>query len=106
VKAAAGAILNSTLRRNLRALALALLLQLASASLPLAAQAIQEPPQQPTSQPEQQSEQTEEPASTATPQAQQPGVDESAATTPEDPFDYEASEQISEDLSVSFPVDI
>ncbi len=24
----------------------------------------------------------------------------------EDPFDYEASEQISEDLSVSFPVDI
>lgn len=26
--------------------------------------------------------------------------------TPTDPFDYESSEQISEDLSVSFPVDI
>jgi len=28
------------------------------------------------------------------------------ASTPENPFDYEASEQISEDLPVSFPVDI
>ena len=28
------------------------------------------------------------------------------ATTDESPFDYQASEQISEDLSVSFPVDI
>ena len=28
------------------------------------------------------------------------------ARADEDPFDYEASEQISEDLSVSFPVDI
>ena len=28
------------------------------------------------------------------------------ARSDDDPFDYEASEQISEDLSVSFPVDI
>ena len=35
--------------------------------------------------------------------------EEQAAEEPEpatDPFDYESSEQISEDLSVSFPVDI
>ncbi len=30
----------------------------------------------------------------------------SAGNTDDSPFDYEASEQISEDLSVSFPVDI
>ena len=29
-----------------------------------------------------------------------------ADAEPQDPFEYEASEQISEDLSVSFPVDI
>ncbi|MEH6587271.1 MAG: hypothetical protein V7720_11980 [Halioglobus sp.] len=44
---------------------------------------------------------------------EQPAVEEAetepepAATRPAtDPFDYESSEQISEDLSVSFPVDI
>lgn len=31
---------------------------------------------------------------------------EPAPASSEDPFDYEATEQISEDLSVSFPVDI
>lgn len=31
---------------------------------------------------------------------------EPAQASDEDPFDYEATEQISEDLSVSFPVDI
>ncbi len=40
----------------------------------------------------------------------QASAQEPAETEPErpagDPFDYEASEQISEDLSVSFPVDI
>ena len=55
--------------------------------------------------------QTEEPeASDASPSAEQPATADAneAATneTAEDPFDYEASEQISEDLSVSFPVDI
>jgi hypothetical protein len=34
-----------------------------------------------------------------------PGAPEPSADKPS-PFDYEASEQISEDLSVSFPVDI
>ena len=41
--------------------------------------------------------------------AEEQSQDEQAAETPEpapDPFDYESSEQISEDLSVSFPVDI
>ncbi len=33
-------------------------------------------------------------------------ADSEATAAAEDPFDYEASEQISEDLSVSFPVDI
>lgn len=40
---------------------------------------------------------------------EEPTQTEQAAETPEpatDPFDYESSEQISEDLSVSFPVDI
>lgn len=40
------------------------------------------------------------PAETAPKAAEQP------ARSPSDPFDYESSEQISEDLSVSFPVDI
>ena len=43
--------------------------------------------------------------------ARSAGDDESRSQTAptggrEDPFDYESSEQISEDLSVSFPVDI
>lgn len=37
---------------------------------------------------------------------QTPGRDEAAPAGDSDPFDYESSEQISEDLSVSFPVDI
>jgi hypothetical protein len=35
-----------------------------------------------------------------------PGNDRDRGRDETDPFDYEASEQISEDLSVSFPVDI
>lgn len=35
-----------------------------------------------------------------------PETAEQPARSPSDPFDYESSEQISEDLSVSFPVDI
>jgi hypothetical protein len=41
--------------------------------------------------------------------ADEPAEAEVTSTEPEtaqDPFDYRASEQISEDLSVSFPVDI
>ena len=37
---------------------------------------------------------------------QEPVQGPEAAAPGESPFDYEASEQISEDLSVSFPVDI
>ena len=47
-----------------------------------------------TEQPEAQAESQERPAATPPPRSE------------ESPFDYEASEQISEDLSVSFPVDI
>ncbi len=35
-----------------------------------------------------------------------PGPSAASRGADTDPFDYEASEQISEDLSVSFPVDI
>ena len=38
--------------------------------------------------------------------AQTSSRDETTSTGDSDPFDYESSEQISEDLSVSFPVDI
>ncbi len=39
-------------------------------------------------------------------EAQEANDGEAAQRRDESPFDYEASEQISEDLSVSFPVDI
>jgi hypothetical protein len=45
------------------------------------------------------------PAATA-PQAADSAGDTGGKQAGDDPFDYEASEQISEDLSVSFPVDI
>jgi len=60
--------------------------------------------------------QTETPAPSEQPPDSAPATEsddaetETGQTTPPDngdnPFDYEASEQISEDLSVSFPVDI
>ena len=65
-------------------------------ALPVASQTVE---QQPTPAPEDTAEESGEDT-----------IAESAAPAPaessEDPFDYEASEQISEDLSVSFPVDI
>ncbi len=45
-------------------------------------------------------------AGTETESGQTSGRDETAPAGDSDPFDYESSEQISEDLSVSFPVDI
>lgn len=49
----------------------------------------------------------EEPNQPADPPAADADGDSEPQRTREDsPFDYEASEQISEDLSVSFPVDI
>ncbi|MDJ0878199.1 MAG: hypothetical protein QNI86_06280 [Halieaceae bacterium] len=45
-------------------------------------------------------------AGASEPALDEPAVGEAALPESEDPFDYEASEQISEDLSVSFPVDI
>ena len=60
----------------------------------------------------------EEPGATESPPEQTPTESGAAPPTPEptpedaatgnetSPFDYRASEQISEDLSVSFPVDI
>ena len=46
---------------------------------------------------------TEQQAEDTTPAEE---AEESPPPEPEDPFDYEASEKISEDRSVSFPVDI
>ncbi len=65
-------------------------------ALPVAAQQ-QNPPEQPPGTEQDGETTTPEPAAAAT---------EPAPAENEDPFDYEASEQISEDLSVSFPVDI
>lgn len=55
----------------------------------------------------------QEPVEPAPPEQQEtPDAENTPATTSEEteaagsPFDYESSEQISEDLSVSFPVDI
>lgn len=50
----------------------------------------------------------EEPAEQASAEspAEESSTAEAAQTPRRDPFDYESSEQISEDLSVSFPVDI
>ncbi|RLQ22332.1 hypothetical protein DWB85_08620 [Seongchinamella sediminis] len=50
-----------------------------------------------------QPETEQEPLAEEESQAEQPAAEQQPAP---DPFDYESSEQISEDLSVSFPVDI
>ncbi|MBN7795623.1 hypothetical protein [Parahaliea mediterranea] len=47
-----------------------------------------------------------EPNQAAEQAAEEAETDEPRRTREDSPFDYEASEQISEDLSVSFPVDI
>lgn len=56
----------------------------------------------------QEAPEAQEPASQepADKQAAEEVPPEPAKSSDEDPFDYEATEQISEDLSVSFPVDI
>lgn len=46
------------------------------------------------------------PASNTQTEANTAGEEQPPAPADRDPFEYEASEQISEDLSVSFPVDI
>lgn len=59
--------------------------------------------------PAQQPLDTEEKSSTAadsTDASIEPGTDSPSDDDDNSPFDYESSEQISEDLSVSFPVDI
>ncbi len=82
--------------RGLSTLTVTLLLH----GLPVAAQ--QQTPPEPAPAGEQDSDASSiEPGTPATEPA--PAA---ASAENEDPFDYEASEQISEDLSVSFPVDI
>jgi hypothetical protein len=82
-----------------RALAIAIL-SLALGAAPLHAQQATDAPQQDAqeTQKSQESEATDKPA--ATPAARPP------AASNDSPFDYQSSEKISEDLSVSFPVDI
>ncbi len=90
-------------RRPARACSAAALVLLFS-SLPLAAQT---PAERPPEQVETPAEQDPSAADTPDlPSATTADTADAAPTEPEDPFDYEASEQISEDLSVSFPVDI
>ncbi len=48
----------------------------------------------------------EQDASEATKTETKTATEQAAPRPATDPFDYESSEQISEDLSVSFPVDI
>lgn len=79
---------NTGYRRLQRSLLLAVLL------LPLLTLRAQEDPNSPAPD-------SKEPAAASA----KPADPEAAAKDPS-PFDYEASEQISEDLSVSFPVDI
>lgn len=73
-----------------------LCLTLLLAALPLASPLAQDAPAQPPPAP---AEEAPDAADADTGPAAASGQDDSA-------FDYEASEQISEDLSVSFPVDI
>ena len=62
--------------------------------------------QEPAPQESQESqEQASEPAATA-PATDKGGAGAQTGAQEQSPFEYESSEQISEDLSVSFPVDI
>lgn len=69
-------------------------------ALPVAAQQQNPPEQAPATEQDSETASADPPAADAEPTPAQAGAEN------EDPFDYEASEQISEDLSVSFPVDI
>ncbi len=82
-----------------------LVLSLLLVSLPLYAQTTQ-PPDEPPSEEQLPTGSTAEGAVADAPALPAENTAETATPASEDPFDYEASEQISEDLSVSFPVDI
>jgi hypothetical protein len=84
-----------------RALTVAIL-SLVLGAAPLHAQHATDTPQQPTDAPEQDAKETQK--NQETPPADKPVT--APATNNDSPFDYRSSEEISEDLSVSFPVDI
>jgi hypothetical protein len=89
-----------------RALAVAIL-SLVLGAAPLHAQHATDTPQQPTDAPEQDAKET--PKNQENPPADKPVTAPATrppATNNDSPFDYRSSEEISEDLSVSFPVDI
>ena len=89
-----------------RALAVAIL-SLVLGAAPLHAQHATDTPQQPTDAPEQDAKETQK--NQENPPADKPVTAPATrppATNNDSPFDYRSSEEISEDLSVSFPVDI
>jgi len=89
-----------------RALAAAIL-SLVLGAAPLHAQHATDTPQQPTDAPEQDAKETQK--NQENPPADKPVTAPATrppATNNDSPFDYRSSEEISEDLSVSFPVDI
>lgn len=90
--------MTETIRRALPVLALILALAVAAPPARLWAQQEPEPAGTESS--------GEAPASTQETQSEQDEPPPATGEDPPSPFDYEASEEISEDLSVSFPVDI
>ncbi len=83
-----------------------LLITLALMSTPLLAQPAQETPARATGEPATRAADKNAPAPQA-PAAQVPTQKSAPPTTGKDsPFDYRSSEEISEDVPVSFPVDI
>ena len=81
------------------ALALALALALSVAI------AVAQPADEPTSAPQQAAE-APDPQSASGEISGQPNAPRESGGSDDSPFDYQATEKISEDLSVSFPVDI
>lgn len=88
--------------RPLIPLCLALMLGAA----PLFAQTAQPPPQEPPAAPANGAEQNTPAPQPSKTQADAAKKSSDDGASKESPFDYSASEQISEDLPVSFPVDI
>ncbi len=90
-----------------RALAVAILSLLVLGAAPLYAQRATDTPQQATDVPGQDAKETQK--NQESPTADKPATAPATrppATNNDSPFDYRPSEEISEDLSVSFPVDI
>jgi hypothetical protein len=89
---------------KIQALAVAIL-SLVLGAAPLHAQRATDTPQQAADASEQDSVETQKSQESQAPNKPAPAT-RPPATSNDSPFDYRSSEEISEDLSVSFPVDI